>query len=134
MGTPWRFYVYVCGDLDAPVYIGKGSGRRASVSAQARGAPATELARFKRECDAYQFEREAIAELAPSLNRHRGGNGSKATPIKGPRPDAWTLEARRCGTRLMAAAILAQKGIMLTPWGRLDWRDGILTPHQVVEA
>jgi hypothetical protein len=121
----YRFYVYALGDLDDPDYIGKGSSNRLKVSARERGVQGVELARFKREKDAYAFEREKIAELAPTMNRARGGNGSRAARVYR-RKSEWEREMDRCGTRLIAASILAQKGILLTPFGTLDYT-GLLT-------
>lgn len=79
----WRFYVYELVDGCGVVqYVGKGSGRRLAASARARGVSGHEVARFKREQDAYAFEVARIAELSPSLNVAKGGNGARATPIR----------------------------------------------------
>lgn len=39
------------------------------------GLPGEIIKRFKREAGAYAFEIKMIAALAPSLNKHPGGNG-----------------------------------------------------------
>jgi hypothetical protein len=83
VAAPYRFYVYALTDeTNAVVYVGKGSGYRLTVQRYRFKCAGHEIARFKREDDAYAFEREKIAEIKPRLNRHPGGNGSRATPIK----------------------------------------------------
>lgn len=74
-----KFYVYLIGDMESPEYIGKGSGRRLNVQERKMG-PGCKLAMFWSENDAYSFEREKIAELSPAMNKHPGGNGSRAIP------------------------------------------------------
>lgn len=76
----WRFYVYeVLDALGRVIYVGKGSERRIDASRRERGGvSAQEVARFKKESDAYAFEIAHIAERSPELNKHPGGNGSKA--------------------------------------------------------
>ena len=82
-GRMWRFYVYVLTDeANSVIYVGKGSGWRLSVQRRRYRCSGHEIARFKRENDAYAFEREQISELSPRLNRHPGGNGSRVTPQK----------------------------------------------------
>ena len=76
----WRFYVYACGPLDAPVYVGKGSGYRCQQSGRRVGADAVELARFHNEDDAFAFEVSKIAELTTSANGNSGGGGNRCTP------------------------------------------------------
>lgn len=77
-----RFYVYVIGPLDAPLYVGKGSGRRLEAQKRRFKADGHEIARFFKEKDAYAFERVAIAENSPALNQNMGGGGSRATPVR----------------------------------------------------
>jgi len=110
MAEPWRFYVYVLTDANEVAYVGKGSGRRLSVQCRNRGCEGYELARFKRERDAYQFEREAIKEFRPHINRHPGGNGSRATRAKPWRPDDWK-EIKELGSRRHVAKWLLER-----PW------------------
>jgi hypothetical protein len=119
----WKFYTYCVGALDAPRYIGKGSGNRLSVQARRFGETATELARFRIESDAYEAERQAIEELNPELNAIRGGSGGCSEWSPGMAKRTWErewAEMKRCGTRLIAAAILAEKGILMTPYGVLN--------------
>lgn len=104
------FYVYVLGDIEQPDYIGKGSGRRLKQSERQRGVPGCEIARFKREADAYAFEREKIAELAPGMNKSPGGYGGVATRRRKP----------RTATRYQAAKILMER---VGSAGLLDYVD-----------
>lgn len=108
MATVWRFYVYeVLNDLGSVIYVGKGSGLRKNASRRARGGSSVrEVARFKREVDAYSFEREHIAALKPSANKHPGGNGSMATPEREPRQDKFDALLQRIGTRACAARLV----------------------------
>jgi len=78
----WRFYVYALMRDDVIVYIGKGSGDRLKSQRRRYKCDGHEIARFKREDDAYTFERHAITEHCPELNCHPGGNGSRVQPIK----------------------------------------------------
>ncbi len=106
---PWRFYVYALIDAGKIVYIGKGSGRRLSVQRRAHRCDGYELARFKRERDAYQHEIAAIAELSPERNKHPGGNGSRAVPQRTPPAPAWLKEINRVGSRVYAARLLVDR-------------------------
>ena len=80
----WHFYVYACGSLDAPVYVGKGSNLRLRRSGRRVGAEPFELARFHCEADAYAFEAVKIAELCPPLNKMPGGGGSRCLANRKP--------------------------------------------------
>lgn len=67
------------------------------------------MARFKREKDAYAYEVKRIAEYAPCLNKHKGGNGSRATPTRACayRPTKWEKAVEAMGgTRVYAARYL----------------------------
>lgn len=101
----WRFYVYALTDADGVAYIGKGSGRRLAAQRRAHRLDGHEVARFKREKDAYRFERECIAQYRPALNRHPGGNGSRATPIV-VRKYAFEKEIEAVGSRRYCARLL----------------------------
>lgn len=110
---PWRFYVYELLCDGVPVYVGKGSGRRLKSQMTKQQCDGREVARFRRERDAYAFEVERIAEFQPAWNRHPGGNGSKAAPARY-RKTAWekTCEAfekeygAHAGLRVLAARML----------------------------
>ena len=105
----WRFYVYLIGDMDAPDYIGKGSGNRLRQQRKNFGSDGNEIARFKREDDAYKFEREKIAELSPFLNKGPGGNGSRVTPAPRYRPTKGERDIVRIGSRRFSARMLINK-------------------------
>lgn len=104
MARPWRFYVYRLIDASGAVcYIGKGSANRLRSQCKSRRLVGEEIARFRREKDAYAFERAQIADLKPSLNAHPGGNGSRAQPVFEPK---WVREIDKVGTRRYAARVL----------------------------
>lgn len=74
----WPFYVYALTDKTGLiVYVGKGSGYRLTAQRRTHQCDGYEIARFRREVDAYAFERELIAQDRPSRNRCAGGNGSR---------------------------------------------------------
>lgn len=104
----WRFYVYeVLGALGEVLYVGKGSGNRKTVSLRQRsGSAVQEVARFKREFDAYFYERQRIAESRPALNKSPGGNGSLATPKRAERLPSWVKDIERIGSRCYAARLV----------------------------
>lgn len=108
MAEKWRFYVYdILDSTGNVVYVGKGSGDRCRTSMRQQGGVSVCInAYFKRECDAYAYEVVRIAEIAPTLNRHAGGNGSRATPAPEYRPDATDKLIAQIGTRAYAARLL----------------------------
>jgi hypothetical protein len=112
-----RFYVYRFDNEDGTAaYIGKGSKNRLRVQATRFGTQGYVIARFWRESDAYKYEIVAIAENRPSLNRHPGGNGSRATPVRQPTRAKWEIEMERVGTRVYAARFLLSRFLcMLDP-------------------
>lgn len=104
----WRFYVYAVTRESEVVYIGKGSGNRLLVSIKAHGGDSGhEVARFKREADAFRFEAECIREHSPRLNKNTGGWGGKVrkqhTP---PRVLKEFSEIETVGGRAYAARML----------------------------
>lgn len=104
----WKFYTYaVTNDDGEIIYIGKGSGRRRLVS-EKRGVCSHEVARFKREKDAYKHECELIAEYAPIQNKHPGGNGSRCQ-VERYRKTKEDREIERLGTRRYAARMIINK-------------------------
>ncbi len=111
-----RFYVYVITEFESgeALYVGKGSGRRVFVQAAKIGGNGSIAARFKREQDAYAHEVKLIAELAPRLNKCRGGNGSTATKRRNVSP-AWVREMDRIGLRAYVARLLLRFDHNLSP-------------------
>lgn len=102
----WPFYVYEIINLSGEtIYVGKGSGRRLRNQVKNFNFNGCEIARFKKESDAYAFEVQKIAEIKPVLNKHVGGNGSKVT-IKRERKQSWQILIDRIGTRAYAARLL----------------------------
>lgn len=84
---PWQFYVYAIVDsLGSVAYVGKGSTNRLRSQLSRFKMAGHEIARFQKESHAYDFERQAIAEHAPKLNRCRGGNGGRMHPHSPGRP------------------------------------------------
>lgn len=101
-----RFFVYVLRRPDgAPAYVGKGSGNRLRVQCRKFGLDGDIVARFKNESAAYAHEVKLIAEIMPSLNRHIGGNGNRATRRRKP---AWAALMDRIGTRAYGARLLLE--------------------------
>ena len=64
----WKWYVYKLFDGDDVVYVGKGCGNRLRVSKKERGFNGHEVARFKSEADALEYEKGEIVSLKPRLN------------------------------------------------------------------
>jgi hypothetical protein len=117
---PWRFYVYeLRGDCGTVKYVGKGSGNRLAVSARARGLSGQEVARFSSEKEAYAFEVARIAELTPSLNICKGGNGSRVRKVRATRKNPWGKWGEvfdALGSRVYAARLLvaySEAGLVL---------------------
>ncbi len=105
----WRFYVYEIFDAENDViYVGKGSGDRLRSQIRYFSAQGREVARFKREHDAYAFEIQRIAEVKPTLNILKGGNGSRAQKIRQKVQPQWVRNMERIGTRIYAARFLMQ--------------------------
>lgn len=119
MAKAWRFYVYEIVDGETVKYIGKGSGTRLAVQVRKFGLEGREVARFKREEDAYAFEVLRIAEVSPHLNKCAGGNGSRVT-VKRDRKDAWTREVERIGTRAYAARLILAFGQSFVAKSKLE--------------
>jgi hypothetical protein len=120
-----RYYVYELTDAQGVVqYVGKGSGTRLRAQIRNFRLLGHEVARFKRESDAYAYERQRIAEVKPLLNKCAGGNGSRATPVRAPRKTAWEKEVDRVGSRVYAARLLLsfRNGInSLVSKVEMDW-------------
>ena len=114
----WRFYVYDVLSADGQLlYVGKGSGRRNLVSGAQRGGIGMIVAMFKKESDAYKFERDRIAELAPTLNRHPGGNGCRVQAMPRTR---YLAAIERLGTRVYAARLALAYGKQFIDPSKLD--------------
>lgn len=112
-----RFYVYQITDGDEIVYIGKGSGNRIKVQERAFRGTGSILERFESEAAAYSAERKFIASRRPSLNRHPGGNGSRARLTRKARKDKWEkcydqIGPRRYSARLLLACEQSRPGII----------------------
>lgn len=106
-----RFYVYrIYNEDQETLYIGKGSANRLRHQITKFKAFGEVLERFKSEKKAYAREVELIEKFVPKLNRHKGGNGSRAIPVRAARPAAWEIEMDRIGPRVYAARALLRKG------------------------
>jgi hypothetical protein len=103
----WRFFVYELLNKDGSVaYVGKGSGVRLRAQQSRMNLNGLEVARFKREKDAYAFEVARITETKPTLNKCAGGNGNVVTPKRKQRDPKWLTVMNRIGTRRYAARLL----------------------------
>lgn len=102
-------YVYAIKTEGGIVYIGKGTGRRARVSARRCGGEWEIIKAFTSEDAAFAYEREMIALHKPSMNVATGGNGGRAKPKPEPRKPKWVAEMERIGTRVYAARFLLTK-------------------------
>lgn len=101
----WRFYVYELTDKCGQVmYVGKGSTNRLNAQKRNFSLDGYEVARFKRESDAYAYEVERIASVKPTLNKHIGGNGSKAA-VNIVRLTKFEKLCEEFGTRKVAARL-----------------------------
>jgi hypothetical protein len=101
----WHFYVYELVNAFGEVqYIGKGSTRRLEAQKRNFSLEGHEVARFKSEKEAYAYEVKRIAECSPPLNKHPGGNGSKATkPVV--RKTEWEKLYESLGSRKVCARL-----------------------------
>ncbi|TCK87347.1 hypothetical protein [Paraburkholderia sp. BL9I2N2] len=116
-----NFYVYeLVSESGAVMYIGKGSGRRLAVQRKAFQLDGHEVARFKSEKDAYQFERQRIDELKPFLNIHPGGNGGTVQKKRKPRITEFEKECLRLGSKVVAARLALRFGEHLVEPSKLD--------------
>lgn len=105
-----RFFVYELVASDGAVhYVGKGSGRRLAVQQKRYGLAGRIVERFSNEEAAYKFEVAHIQKVKPLLNKHRGGNGCRATPYVEPK-DAFIDLCRRLGVRVVAARMALTYG------------------------
>ena len=104
-----KFYVYAVKVDGQIAYVGKGTGRRASVSAKRCNGEWEILKSFAKEDAAFAYEREMIALHKPGLNISTGGNGGRAVPKRAPRKPKWVAEMERIGTKVYAARFLLTK-------------------------
>jgi len=105
----YQYYVYELVDSNGVVaYVGKGSTGRLKAQIKNYGLSGYEVARFKKEAAAYDFEKVRIAEVAPYLNKHPGGNGSKC--ILSNDAKNYFKEIKNIGTRAYAARLLLAFG------------------------
>ena len=102
---PWPFYVYELLTDDGNIlYVGKGSGKRLDVQKKAHQANGVEVARFKKESDAYAYEVERIKSASPMLNKCAGGNGSRCT-AKRESKSSFQKQMEAIGSKAMAARL-----------------------------
>lgn len=113
------FYVYELVKDGEVQYVGKGSGRRLRNQERTFGLEGREIARFAKESQAYEYEVQRIAEVKPPLNKHKGGNGSRAT-IKACRVPAWVKEIERLGSKRYAAMLIMRFGPHLVDPSKVD--------------
>jgi hypothetical protein len=114
-----RFYVYHIMDGQDVVYVGKGSGRRSQVQARKFGLPCVIVERFHSESKAYAKEVEMISSIRPKLNKHVGGNGSKAIKSRKTK-DKWQRTFERIGAQRYSAMLVIAYGKKLLPQSKLD--------------
>ncbi len=101
-----RFYVYeLFSDKNPCLYIGKGSGYRLTVQRRKFACSGRILERFASEKAAYAREVVLIAERKPLLNKHKGGNGSRAIR-KYYRRSKEEIEYERLGHQVYTARVL----------------------------
>jgi hypothetical protein len=81
------------------------SGNRLKAQKGRYGCSGEILARFAKEAAAYRAEVKFIAELAPTLNKHPGGNGSRAMPVRKVRDPAWLVEIPDIQRQAIAARV-----------------------------
>lgn len=119
----WKFYVYEIERGGRVIYVGKGCGRRASVSAKERGGVANLIAYFRHEVAALAFEKARIAERlleGRGLENVASGN---AVP--------W---AKRTDTQQMAREVLEWLASRVGRWikaGRVEELASILNMPRV---
>lgn len=101
----WTHYVYELTDSDGNVaYVGKGSGRRLDSQIKRYGLIGNEVARFKSEKSAYEYEIKRIADQSPYLNKCAGGNGNRTKRVSTRKTDFEKL-CDLIGTRAVAARL-----------------------------
>lgn len=104
-----RSYVYLIKDGETPIYVGKGTGRRAAHSARKHGGEVVYLERDLTDDQAFNRERHWIAELQPVENKCLGGNGGRCRPKAAPQKCKVMREIERVGSRVYAARFLLTK-------------------------
>lgn len=103
------FYVYAIMDGETVLYVGKGHGRRARVSARNHCGQHRILERM--ECENEAFAREVfwIAELMPQNNITKGGNGGRVKPKGKKRQPKAYYEMERVGRQVYCARFLCER-------------------------
>ncbi len=116
-----EFYVYRIFSGDSTVYIGKGSNGRLAAQKRRFGLEGEVVAYFDDEEAAYAEEVRLIAEFAPPMNKHPGGNGPRGGFSHAPRPlpNGFTPEGL-----VIAAPYLAR---LLIAWSRDNALVGLLS-------
>ena len=114
-----RFYVYHVVDGERVMYIGKGSGNRSQVQQKRFQLPVVIVERFSSEKAAYSREIQMIAEFQPPLNKHKGGNGSKAS-VQRKCKDGWQLRFERIGSKRYAAILALAFGSSMLEKSKLE--------------
>jgi len=103
------FYVYLLMDWNGnPMYVGKGSGYRISVSERRFGLSGIFLSWHLTDEEAFSAERKAIEKFQPCLNKCAGGNGGTC------RTPSWVREINEVGTKEYARRLCLRfgKGLM----------------------
>lgn len=121
----WKFYVYEIMRDERVVYVGKGCGKRAFVSAKERQGAVRFIAYFQHEEWALKFERERIAERLKQgyrlLNVSSGGKASwdKRTDTREMARDILESLAWRIGTWVRAGKVAQLSKICRMPEAQL---------------
>ena len=101
-----KCYVYLLKDGDLPIYVGKGTGRRAYQSKLKHGGEIHYLEKDLSDDAAFKRERFWIAELTPPNNILAGGNGGRSKPKPKPRKTKFERDIERIGSRKYVAQFL----------------------------
>lgn len=102
-------YVYLLSDGPTPIYIGKGTSKRAQASRRKHGGDISYLETGLSDDAAFEREKFWIAEMQPQNNKCPGGNGGRSTPRKAPRRSKVEIEIDRVGSRKYCAQFLISR-------------------------
>lgn len=101
-----KCYVYLLKESDLPIYVGKGSGRRAYHSKLKHGGEIHYLEKDLSDDAAFERERFWISELMPTNNISAGGAGGRVKPKPKPRKTKIERDIERIGSRKYTAQFL----------------------------